>query len=52
MKLFHRKLTYRNAVSVDVPAQEVGVDGPQEPLGHVHPNFRHWTWSRPTDLQK
>jgi hypothetical protein len=23
-----------------------------EPLGHVHPNYVHWTWFRPHDLNR
>ena len=26
-------------------------DAPTEPQGHVHPNFRHWNWFRPSDLK-
>ncbi|MEX0268753.1 hypothetical protein AB3R30_06415 [Leptolyngbyaceae cyanobacterium UHCC 1019] len=26
-------------------------DAHVEPAGHVHPNYRHWAWFRPTDLQ-
>ncbi len=26
-------------------------DSRTEPTGHVHPNYRHWAWFRPTDLQ-
>lgn len=26
-------------------------DSHAEPAGHVHPNYRHWAWFRPSELK-
>ena len=44
MKLFKR-LTQAQAVERPTPEN---LESP-EPQGHVHPNYRHWTWFQPRD---
>jgi hypothetical protein len=46
MKLFHRKLSERS-----LPAQtEATENQSRQPEEHIHPNYRHWSWFRPTHL--
>lgn len=49
MKRLHRQLEKSlNSNSVS-PQADADLRGQTEPYGHVHPNFRHWTWFRPTE---
>ncbi|MBF2027778.1 MAG: hypothetical protein IGS48_13615 [Oscillatoriales cyanobacterium C42_A2020_001] len=44
MKLFNR----RNLASIGEQINPE-TDGYPEPKGHVHPNYRHLTWFRPSN---
>jgi len=46
MKLFKRPNTANN-----VGRTNPETESHSEPLGHVHPNYRHWTWFRPHDSE-
>ena len=44
MKLFKR-------LTQSQPVERIDTDVPEsmEPQGHVHPDYRHWTWFKPRD---
>lgn len=39
----------RSLPSLAPQCEQVEPQAGSEPFGHVHPNYRHWTWFRPSN---
>ncbi|MBE9184997.1 hypothetical protein IQ270_09790 [Microcoleus sp. LEGE 07076] len=46
MTFFDRKFTKKSPAPV--PVADIKQAGHEEPLGHLHPNFRQWVWLNPS----
>jgi hypothetical protein len=46
MQFFNRQLTKKSPAPV--PVENIKQTDREEPLGHLHGNFRHWIWLNPS----